>query len=255
MDCLTFRNAALADPKLLPPQLAEHAKECNGCARYLESLLSSDQQVNQLLAVEPPKGLSDRLKNAIEVTPEKDFQPNLETDDKTLVEGALKNPRRRMFTRYAIAASVLVGVTSVGFVQGNYYLDSKTSESFRKAASTYINSQPQLLEQTSIIKNDQLGRLITAFGGKLVENIDDVVFAEPCLLVPVSAAHLIIGTDNGPVTVMYAPEARVREKQYFEMNHFQVLHYPASRGSVAIFGENKQALDDTMSTLLTAVNW
>ncbi len=255
MDCLTFRHTVLANPNELSSLIARHAEVCQSCARYLRSLVSTDQQVNRLLAVEVPAGFSNRLKSVIKEEPEIAQPPKLKNGTNFSAGSPLANANRRKLGRYAIAASVLAVVTSVGFVQGKAYLNDKVAASFRTAASNYISSQPELLERTILVQDDRVDRLVSAFGGELVGDLDGVVFAEPCLLVPVSAAHLIIGTDDGPVTVMYAPEAQVRNEQYYEMNDYQILHYPASTGSIALFGESKQALEKTRSTLLASINW
>ena len=213
MDCLTFRNTVLADPRHLPARLAEHTKVCGACADYLQSLLETDELMGQLLSVEPPQGLSTRLKNIIEIDEEGGPETNPHNLTNSEVESASSiASKRQVFSRYAMTASFVVALTWVGIVQGNKYLDNKVAASFRTNASNYITSQSELLEQTSLIQNDRIGRLVSAFGGKLIEELRGVVFAEPCLLEPVAAAHLIIGTDNGPVTVMYAPKAKVPDK-------------------------------------------
>ena len=59
MNCLEFRQLALADP--YDPALTEHAAGCVKCTKFRQEILDMDSDLEKAFAIPVPEGLAARV--------------------------------------------------------------------------------------------------------------------------------------------------------------------------------------------------
>ena len=82
-----------------------------------------------------------------------------------------------------------------------------------------------------------------------------VVYASPCVLRGHVAPHLVVHTEQGPLTVMLLPGEKVSRRQEFSEDGLEGVLLPAGEGSVAVLTQGGAVGPTTEAALISAVRW
>ncbi len=80
-----------------------------------------------------------------------------------------------------------------------------------------------------------------------------VVYASPCPFRGHVAPHLVVQTEQGPVTVMLLSHEKVSRRQEFAESGYEGVLLPAGEGSVAVLTRGGAVPQTTEAAVLSAI--
>jgi len=221
MNCEEFRTIVGAEPNTTRPDVLAHAQQCVECARYREEMQAMDRLIYRALAV--------------------DVQPA------PPIELPKSNPRI-----WRIAASVLITALTVAFTS-IWLLTPR--DTFAAEVIAHINEEPDSLLMTSeSVSDESIESILSRARVRLKPGVALVSYATPCTFRGHLSPHLVVQTEQGPITVLVLPEEPQRPRQYIDEEGFQGVVLPAPRGVIVVVGIGAP-VDQVAQTVLGALEY
>lgn len=234
MNCLEFRRLLMADPMTGDEAAMAHEAECRECAGFGREIRGQEVRLRALLQeVRPPEGLAERVQLAAR------FE---------------QRAAGRRHWWYAAAASLLltIGVSMVSLLSTSL---ERGSVVLAQSVLDHVEDESNHLREVRAISDGRLKWVFRRFGADLVADIGPVNFAAECLMRTRNGVHLVVPGKMGPITVFFMPGEHVDSPVQIASARFQGTIVPADWGSVALVGENGEALDHLGRRMLAAVSW
>lgn len=228
MNCTDYRNRLLAAPHSPTAAMSAHADECEPCATFARDLSAMDAVLHDALAVDVPDNLGQ-----------------------TRLLQKIAQRRRRALALYAVAATLLV---AVGLFAG---LNLEHAPSPIPAdLVAHIRHEPALLVPTTqVLPIERVSTVLREGRVTLTGPIGSVHHAGLCPFRGNLVAHLVVETPSGPVTVMLLPDETVRAPVRFDEDGLRGVLVPAGRGSIAVIGDEPDALEPVRKRFSRAVEY
>ena len=221
MSCEEFRTIVGAEPNTTRPDVLAHVEQCADCARYRQEMQAMDRLIYRALAVDVQPAATQPLPKS--------------------------NPRV-----WRIAASVLITAIAIAFTS-IWLLTPR--DSFAAEVIAHIHEEPDSLLITSeSVDVVALEKLLGAVGVRLKPDAAHVSYAAPCTFRGRLTPHLVVQTEQGPITVLVMPEESRRERQEINEDGFQGVVLPAPRGIIVVVGVGAPA-DEVAQTVLSALQY
>jgi hypothetical protein len=170
------------------------------------------------------------------------FQPpdDLLADIKAISQ---ETPKQRRWMPLALAASMLIAVGAAGMA----WKQSHRWESVEAYVTDhYSHDGSKLVAQaTSIVPGEDvqkiMARLDAVAGQKLSGRITFIKF---CPTPDGRGAHMVVSTEQGPMTIIFMPETQVHDGDMIEFDRMHALLVNLEQGSAAIIGEQSQSVEN-----------
>ena len=192
-------------------------------------------------AAKEAEAFEEKLRAAVDVP----VPPDLLADIRSISRQPVK---RRKWVPLAMAASLLLAVGAAGVVwQQNHHWDSVEDY----VADHYSHDGLKVLANASGAVSGQdisriMSRLGASAGGSLSERIKFIKF---CPTPNGRGAHMVVSTDQGPMTIIFMPKTDVPDGEMINFDEQHALLVSLDSGSAAIIGKRTQALEDLESML------
>lgn len=224
MKCHEFKTAIGAEPNSTHPDVLAHAETCSSCAAYRQQMQDMDRLIYKALVVP--------------------------VDEVAL--SAPASPRKRAsMARWQIAASLVASVT----LAASIWIAS-TRESFAEQIVTHTDH-----EAFSIVRTDErvdehvVADILRKAGLSLRADAVDVSYASSCPFRGHTVPHLVVQTEDGPVTVLMLTEEKPAEQmERFEEGGYEGVIVPAPRGVLAVLGKDVP-VEQAAKKLLGAIQY
>ena len=217
LDCKHVRLAIGGDPRNLSPDVERHLDGCAACRKFRDETLM----------------LEGRIQAALEL-PLHRFRP------------AKQAAPVRWF---ALAASLVVALLVGGgawFFRPSTALAADVVEHVRHESGSWALQRRLSPEEVAAV----LARAGVSFDSSM-----PVVYASPCVLRGHVAPHLVVHTEQGPLTLMLLPGEKLARRQEFSEGGLEGVLLPAGEGSVAVLTQGGAVGPTTEAALLSAVRW
>ncbi|MBS0375676.1 MAG: DUF3379 family protein [Proteobacteria bacterium] len=199
MNCLDARRALGAEPGRRTPELEAHLAGCPACARHAEELARFERVLR--LALEVP----------------------------VAAPGAAR-PERRRRPLYALAASLAALLALATSVWTLY-----PREALASALVGHMRHEPESRVRTDVeVPAASLHYVLARAGYVLAPDAPRVSYAMSCWFRGWHVPHLVVQTDDGPVTVMVLAHEHVAAPQQVEEGGYRIVIVPAARGALAV---------------------
>jgi hypothetical protein len=231
MNCQEVQAALGADPKTRDATVAAHLDACAACATYREQMQDLDRLIERALAV-PVDMMSVSTPAAI--------------------ADARRMPR---FTHWRMAASLVASVAIAATV-----FIASTRESLAEQVVAHTVHEASMLEGGhERAQEERVERILAKSGlalrSQVTANALDVSRVASCPFRGHEVPHLVVQTDEGPVTVLVlSNEKRIRKARRFEEGGFEGVIVPAPRGVLAVLGQGAP-LDQTIKKVLASIEY
>jgi len=163
------------------------------------------------------------------------------------IQGIGQTPvRRRNWIPLALAASLLVAVGAGGlYWKQTHYWDSVESY----VSEHYAHDGTKVMGRASVKMADSniekvLARLDASADTPLSGHIMYIKF---CPTPDGRGAHMVVSTDQGPMTVIYMPEIQVKEGEVVSFDQMHATLVNLEQGSAAVIGTRSQNVDDLVA--------
>lgn len=194
LDCRHVRVQVGGDPHSLAPDVAAHLETCAECRRFHQETLALDA----------------RLKAALEL-PVAGFRR--------------KAPPAR---RFALAASVMLAV----LVGGGFWL-LRAPPALAGQVAEHVRHEPDSWEREVQVPRAEVAAMLASAGVEF-DTTHPVVYASTCPFNGRQVPHLVVKTDQGPLTVMLLPKEHVARRREFSAGKLRGVLVPSGDGAVAI---------------------
>lgn len=223
MNCEELRTTVGAEPNTTRPDVLEHIAGCAACARYRQDLQAMDRLIYRALAVDAPAE-----KNA-----------------------SLPTQKQTMVRVWRVAASVLITVL-VG-AMALWLLTPR--ESVAAEAIAHVQHEEFSLVRTSeTVDEQQLEKVLAAARLRLKPGAAQVSYAQSCPFRGQRVPHLVVQTEQGPVTALVVTHVPTQRREHIDEDGFQGDIIPAPRGVIVVLGKNVP-VDAVANTLLSALEY
>ncbi len=180
-----------------------------------------------------------KLQAAVQIEPPADLLQQIHSIGQTPVRG-------RKWIPLALAASLLVAVGAGGLYwkQTHYWdsVESYVSEHYAHDGTKVMGRASAKMPDGDIEK--VLAKLDASAGSPLSGNI---MFVKFCPTPDGRGAHMVVSTDQGPMTVIYMPEVQVNEGEIVKFDQMHATLVNLEQGSAAVIGSMSQNVDDLVA--------
>jgi len=212
MDCEAFREKICIDPVSMDADVQAHESECSPCAAYATRARRAEVLLQKALRFDVAK--------------------------------ASAQPARRPAMYGSLAAAVVAGLA---FWFGLSVDRAAPTDELVTEILAHMDHEPQAVFTTVSIAESNLNQVLAGDAtidlAALAAQIGPVTYAKKCPVAGQWMSHLVVQSDNGPITVMLIPEQAVDGIVPLELDE-QGLGgsiVPAGRGSIAVLGEDDVA--------------
>lgn len=216
IDCKHARREIGGDPQVLSAEVAQHLATCAACSKFR----------NETLAME------GRLRAALEL-PLHHFR---------------ETPRKEAPRRFALAASVALAVLvggGVWLLRPQPALAAEVVEHIRHEAGSWQTHDP--------VSPEALAAVLAKAGVRYDVRLP-VTYASPCPFHGHIVPHLVVQTDQGPLTVMVLTYERVEKRSEFTEGEYHGVLLPAGSGGIAVLAPKGREFDGAVEAVLEGVN-
>lgn len=221
VECSEFRRAFGANPNDINDALLAHRGQCPACERYAQEMQSLDGLIRKALTVPVPE---------------------LKSVSTTKIDTVVALPVRPRLARwYAMAASVAVIISAA---LGAVWMLSYSPETLAHDVVQHMRHEPDAMTPMETrVSMELLEGVLKAKGLRLTQSLSNVSYLETCLIRGHLVPHLVMQTEQGPVTVLLLTEESVQTKQIFDEGNYHGTLIPISRGAVAVIANDAAVVE------------
>lgn len=223
MNCEELRTLVGAEPDSTNPEVLAHIESCPECARYRQELQAMDRLIYRALAVDAP---TETIAS----------QPKQE-----------QSPARMWRMAASVLITVLVGAMSLWLLTPR--------ESFAAEAIAHVkHEQFSLVRTEETVDDKELEAVLAASRLRLRPGATRVSYAQSCSFRGQRVPHLVVQTEEGPVTALVVTDAPTQPRERIDEQGFQGEIIPAPRGVIVVLGQNVP-VDAVAKTLVSALEY
>jgi len=210
MNCDDFRQQLIARPDELDDNMGAHMAACESCLGMATQVQAMDGVLRDALAVEVPQNLGQTV----------------------LMQKILQRKRRNVIPLFALAATLLLGI---GVTAGLWLGRADTQIPAQLIA--HIEHEPYLLlPSVDVVPIARVSSVLQQASVTLNDSIPSVRHIGMCEFRGHQVPHLVVHTQDGPITVMLLPHEKVRAVQPFDDGNYSGVIVPSGDGAIAVIG-------------------
>jgi hypothetical protein len=130
---------------------------------------------------------------------------------------------------------------------------SRPPETLAAEIVKHVEGEPNSWSKTEPVTGERMKAVLRKSGVKLGPGMQSIVYASGCWFRGHFVPHLVVTTDDGPVTVLILAHEQVSQPQTFNEDGFSGLLVPASAGSVAVLSRTPMQLEKPANTVVKAL--
>ena len=235
MDDLEFRRRILADPNDTSPEIVAAKNASIANQKLSDELLQLNAKIDNVLKVDVPDDLADRILFHQSGQPERrQFPPRFHL--------ALAASIAFVFGLFAGQFTTLLSTGDYGGEIAQIALDHVYNE------AAFIDN---IDESVSL---QQVNAKLTPFGSALTELPGHIYYVNHCGFGGNNALHMVMATDSGKVTVFVVPE-KSQEMSSFSDNNLNGVVMPVQNASLIVIGNKGQDVAPIATSLGSGLNW
>ena len=182
------------------------------------------------------EAFEEKLQSALHVSPPADLLDSIKFISQ-------QPAQRRNWMPLALAASLLIAVGAVGMVwkQSRQWdsVETYLADHYSKDGTDLVARATGIAAEQDIIRI--MASLDASAGQQLSSRIKFIKF---CPTPEGRGAHMIVSTDQGPMTIIYMPKIQVDDRKMVDFEQMHALLVSLDQGSAAIIGEKLQSVEN-----------
>ncbi|MDH3901746.1 MAG: DUF3379 domain-containing protein [Xanthomonadales bacterium] len=225
MNFSEFKKLIGADPGNTDPETLRARKSS---PEFEEAAIEAEvfeEKLNRALHIQPPADLLDQIK------------------------GISQQPvRKRNWVPLALAASLLVFVGAAGLV----WKQSNTWDSVESYVADHYSHDGNKTAAKAIdyLSDQEISKILAKLDAKADQELAGrIKLIKFCPTPDGRGAHMVVSTDQGPVTIFYMPKTQVTDGEMVEFDQMHALLVSLEHGSAAIIGEQSQNVENLVTIL------
>jgi hypothetical protein len=191
------------------------------------------------------EAFEEKLQSALNVQPPTDLLAEIKSI-------STRPARKRNWVPLALAASLIIAVGAAGL---GWQQSHKWDNIEDYLADHYSHDGPALVAQASGIVaqqdiNQVMTRLDAAAGQQLSGSIQAIKL---CPTPDGRGAHMVVSTDQGPVTIFFMPKTPVTDGEMIDFGQMHAFLVSLQHGSAAIIGDQSQAVESLETMIRSSI--
>jgi len=221
MNFSEFKRLIGADPWNRDPETLRarnSAPEFETAAAEAEAF---EEKLQSALHVQPPAGLLDEIKGMSQQQP----------------------AQRRNWMPLALAASLLIAIGAIGMV----WKQSRQWDSVEAYLADHYSHDGDALVAgaTDIVSEQEVMRIMASLNASADQQLSGrIKFIKFCPTPEGRGAHMVVSTDQGPMTIIFMPKTQVTNGEMVTFDQMHAFLIDLEHGSAAIIGKQSQAVEN-----------
>jgi hypothetical protein len=167
---------------------------------------------------------------------------NLLNELQAISQQSARSSERSGWWRMALAASVLIAVGAAGLT---WKLNPSWDSVEDYLVDHYRHDGAKVLAMTSEATTHDVQSILAGFDVKAAPALAEIVgVIKSCPTPDGKGVHMVLNTQDGPVTVIYMPDTVVSDGKIHAFDNVQAILVELQHGSAAIIGADSQRLSD-----------
>ena len=236
MNCEEYKEAIAADPSAAF-EGADHAAACESCAAFGAEMRALDAKIAGALGIDVPDLA----------------MPDLEPiEDDNVVNLPFSRSRKTwewMSIAAAFALAAVIGVQMLGSPSG-------PGLTLEEEILAHLEHEPYAFDETeNPVPAGRFSRVVNTSIGTMDRSVGLITYAQSCIINGKEVPHLVMQGENGPITLLLMPDEMVDMARTFMGEGVSGVILPHGDGSIAIIGENEQAIGEIEDRVKESVEW
>lgn len=156
------------------------------------------------------------------------------------VKGISQQPvQRRNWIPLAMAACLLIAVGSFAIM----WQQPHSWDSVEEYLADHYSHDGSILitDETAFVSAQDINRIMTKLNASADQQLSGrIKFIKLCPTPDGRGAHMVVATDQGPVTIIFMPKTQVINGEMVQFDQMHALLVSLEHGSAAIIGEQSQ---------------
>ncbi|NPA72070.1 MAG: DUF3379 domain-containing protein [Gammaproteobacteria bacterium] len=282
MDELALRKQLQAAPNQLDDEMLAYLESNPEQKKVVKQVRAFDKQIHAALEVEVPEGLHARIllnqsyqagqadsvdsaEPVLEAAPKADSKADVSTTthaekregraDK-LVAFWHKERDLSWAGLLVMAASLMVVAVSITLWQAPQQIEQVSGSEIIAHIVDHIGEDPSLMTAVKPSENEtDIPALFATVGAHLDQPIKQMSYVGHCVIKGQKGLHIVMQSDNGPVTVIVIPGQQLAAMEAFQTSGYQGELIPVKGGIVAIVATSMEQLALAQIRFFKAVNF
>ncbi|MEN7344374.1 MAG: DUF3379 family protein [Pseudomonadota bacterium] len=254
-----FERAILADPTSESPELLERESECPRSAALRQQALELEQRLQRAFDVPVPDSLKQPIPDMAALAAAAQGSSN--DTSSNVVELPARTANRWQLPAWVGLAACLALVAGLVLRQTEIAEDPTLGATNPLVAAVPADAQTDALiaemiealgpeitssmVQTDLrVSTEQVSQVLSPVGALMDVAPGPISYAKSCVVNGELVPHLVVQTENGPVTILVMPNVMVDGPKSIMRGGYEGVILPAGEGgSVAIIGRDKESVE------------
>jgi hypothetical protein len=245
MNCQTYRQKYILEPKCQEEDFLSHKQACSNCFAFTTDMMQFEQSLTEAIKVEPPDGLAQRI---------------LQRQFKNQNSPSLLVRFNEWFKRilylppiYAAAVSILLVIT---LFSGQLSWKTNTDTIYLKQdILSYLENTSQEIKTDSEVPATELRMMFQKIGAKMTGDIGKVRFCKVFTLHGYNSAYMVLSGTKGPINVLLIRDSKITKPQNINNVKFKGIIRATTWGNIAILGVQEEPLEQIAKRMNDKIIW
>jgi hypothetical protein len=163
-------------------------------------------------------------------------------------------PARRVWRRFPQQFAIAASVAAVAVLVGLLWIGIPRP-SLASAVIAHMTEEPGAWTTTTPLSSTDVATVLAGAGLHFDAGLTDVSYAHSCWFRGRYVPHLVVQTEDGPVTILVLPHEHVGERTNFSEGGYRGVLVPAARGSLAVLARDGGDVDAVVARATAAVGY
>ena len=186
------------------------------------------------------EAFEEKLQSALHIQPPADLLEGIKSISREIE--SIQPAKQRSWMPLALAASLLIAVGAVGMV----WKQSRQWDNVEAyLADHYSHDGDALVEQAiDIVSEQDVVKIMASLNASADQQLAGrIKFIKFCPTPEGRGAHMVVSTDQGPMTIIFMPKTRVTDGELVSFDQMHAFLVNLEHGSAAIIGKQSQAVE------------
>ena len=187
------------------------------------------------------EAFEDKLQSALHIQPPADLLGDIKAISQ-------QPAQRRNWMPLALAASLLIAIGAVGMV----WKQSRQWDSVEAYLADHYSHDGDafVANATDIVAEQEIIKIMASLNASADQQLSGrIKFIKFCPTPDGRGAHMVVSTDQGPMTIIFMPKTQVTDGEMFKFDQMHAFLVNLEHGSAAIIGNQSQAVENMESLI------
>ena len=186
------------------------------------------------------EAFEEKLQSALHIQPPADLLEGIKGISREVEN--IQPAKQRRWMPLALAASLLIAVGAVGMV----WKQSRQWDNVEAYLADHysIDGDALVAQATDIVSEQDIARIMASLNASADQQLSGrIEFIKFCPTPEGRGAHMVVSTDQGPMTIIFMPKTQVTDGEMIKFDQMHAFLVSLEHGSAAIIGKQSQAVE------------